>query len=303
MLGLTESVNMQLMMFLLMAIGAFLRKKEIITDTGMRNMTDFFIDIVLPANIIKSFLIEFQMDIVMSFLAIVVVSTVNQIFCSLFGKFAYNWVPVRQRKVLQYGTVCSNAGLIGNVVAQEVFGTIGMTLASIFLIPQRIVMWTVGLAFFTEAPDKKSLLKKVATHPCIIAVFVGIILMVTQAQLPVFLQKTVDSLSACTTGLSMVIIGTILAGVDLRKMLDGKVFLYTFFRLLLIPAVVYAGCVLFRTNELVRNVSVILAAMPAGSTTAILAMRYDGDAEFATNLVVFSTLVSLLTTVLWCLVL
>lgn len=303
MLSLSELVHMQLMMFLLMAVGMILRRKGIIGAEGMKNMTDFFLDIVLPANIIKSFLIEFDMDTLVSFMAIVLVSTLIQVFCSVFGKLVYNWVPVPQRKVLQYGTVCSNAGLIGNVVAQEVFGSMGMTLASIFLIPQRIVMWTVGLAFFTEAPDKKTLVKKVITHPCIMAVGIGLALMFSGLQLPAFLQKTVDSLSACTTGLSMVIIGTILAQVDFRKMVDGKVLLYTFFRLLLIPAVTYLGCVLFHTEELVTNVSVILAAMPAGSTTAILAMRYDGDAEFATKIVVFSTIVSLATTVLWCTIL
>lgn len=303
MLSLNELVNMQLMMFLLMAIGVFFRKKGIISEDGMKNMTDFFLDIVLPANIVKSFLIEFGMDTLMSFLAIVLVSMLIQIFCSVFGKLVYNWVPLPQRKVLQYGTVCSNAGLIGNVVAQEVFGSIGMTLASIFLIPQRIVMWTVGLAFFTDAPDKKTLIRKVITNPCIVAVGIGLVLMFSGIQLPVFLEKTINSLSACTTGLSMVIIGTILAQVDYRKMVDGKVVLYTFFRLLLIPALVYAGCRLAGAEKLVTNVSVILAAMPAGSTTAILAMRYDGDAEFATKLVVFSTIMSLGTTVLWCMVL
>ncbi|MDY5496649.1 MAG: AEC family transporter, partial [Anaerobutyricum sp.] len=52
-------------------------------------------------------------------------------------------------------------------------------------------------------------------------------------------------------------------------------------------------------DRLVTGVSVILAAMPAGATTSILASKYECDGEFAVKLVVFSTAVSLLTTPLW----
>ena len=43
------------------------------------------------------------------------------------------------RKVMQYATVASNAGFLGNPVAEGVFGSVGLALASVYLIPQRIV--------------------------------------------------------------------------------------------------------------------------------------------------------------------
>lgn len=52
-------------------------------------------------------------------------------------------------------------------------------------------------------------------------------------------------------------------------------------------------------DPLVTGVSVLLAAMPAGATTSILASKYDSDPEFATKLVVFSTLISMITTPVW----
>jgi predicted permease len=44
---------------------------------------------------------------------------------------------------------------------------------------------------------------------------------------------------------------------------------------------------------------VLLAAMPAGATTSILASKYDQDPKFATELVVSSTLLSLPSVALW----
>ena len=54
---------------------------------------------------------------------------------------------------------------------------------------------------------------------------------------------------------------------------------------------------------LVRLAWVVLAAMPAASTTAILAAKYGGDEVFATKCVVFTTLLSMVSAPVWCMVL
>ena len=45
-------------------------------------------------------------------------------------------------KCLQYGTICSNAGFLGNPIAEGIYGAEGLVLASVYLIPQRIMMWS-----------------------------------------------------------------------------------------------------------------------------------------------------------------
>ena len=59
-------------------------------------------------------------------------------------------------------------------------------------------------------------------------------------------------------------------------------------------------CRLVQVDALVTGVCVVLAGMPAGSTTAILAEKYGGDAEYASACVLVSTLLSLLTIPLLC---
>ena len=48
-----------------------------------------------------------------------------------------------------------------------------------------------------------------------------------------------------------------------------------------------------------HGVSVLMTGMPAGATAAILAARYESDAEFATKCVVLSTLLSMITLPVW----
>jgi predicted permease len=286
-------------MFMMIAAGVILKKVGIIGEEGKKNLTDLVIFLILPANIIKSFLVEFSVDIIFTFAGVIIISILIQVFCAILGRVLYNKMELPQKKCLHYGTICSNAGFLGNPIAEGVFGTMGLTLASMYLIPQRIVMWSAGISVFTESPDKKTLVKKVLTHPCIIACIIGIVLMISQLQLPGFLTAAIQTLSSCNTALSMMVIGMILADINVKSMLDIKVLYFTLIRLILIPVLVYIPCVLLNIDSLITGVCVLLAAMPAGATTSILASKYKGDVEFATNLVIVSTLASLITTPIW----
>lgn len=298
-----DLLDLQATIFILIIVGFILKRKKLISDQGKSAITDLVINIILPCNIVKSFLITFNRSILISFASILIISIIIQIFCTILGKVLYPNKTSGQKKVLRYGIICSNAGFLGNPIAQGVFGDMGLSLASVFLIPQRIVMWSAGISMFSDSPDKKTLIKKVLTHPCIIAVLLGLILMLVQIQLPSFLLSPLTHLSNCCTPLSMLVIGMILGDIDLRTMIDKDVISYSVLRLILMPLAVWAACLLFQINHLVTGVSVLLAAMPAGATTVILASKYEGDAPFATKIVVMSTLFSIVTTLIWSVVL
>lgn len=302
-MALNSLITLQGTLFLLAAIGVIFRKKDIITEPGKAVLTDLVLDLVLPCNIINSFRMEFNLTILMKFLIILLISVLIQVGCLILSLTMYRKQLRPREKVLQYATVCSNAGFMGNPIAEGVFGATGLMYASVYLIPQRIVMWTAGISCFTESPDRKSVIKKVATHPCIVAVYIGLALLIFQIPLPGFLGNTIKSVGGCTTALSMILIGTILADVDVKTIVSKTVLFYSAIRLILIPVLVLAGCRLFHVEALLTGISVLLAGMPAGSTTAILAAKYEGDYIFATKCVVVSTLLSLFTIPVWCLVL
>ena len=292
--------NMQGMLFAVMLLGLFLRKKGMITDEGKALLTDLVIDVTLPASILKAFQIEFSMDILKSCIVIFILTIVFQIFSWAVGFVLYPGFDPKHKKVLQYATICSNAGILGNPIAEGIFGSMGLLYASVYLIPQRTFMWSLGLTYFTECPDKKTLAKKVLTHPCILAVFFGFILLITQVQLPGVVNQTIKTLANANTATCMILIGSILAGVPFKSLAGKDTLYYSFVRLILMPLLIWGGCRLAGIDSLVTNISVVLAGMPAASVTAILAEKYDSDAEFATRCVVLSTLLSVVTVPLLC---
>ncbi len=286
--------NMQGMLFLLILTGIYAQKRGIITNGNRKKFTDLFIEIILPFNIVKSFLIEWNYTILMNCLTVFLAAVISQVFYVVLSKMLFRKASPDRQSVLRYAIICSNAGFLGNPIAEAVYGSQGLLFASVALIPLRFAMWSSGLALFTRVSGRETA-RKLATHPCIIAVAVGFILMLTQFKLPDFLLRTVSGIGGCTTAISMIIIGSILAEIKVKNLIDRDLFYYCFIRLIAIPGAVLIVLRLLGTDPLVTGVIVLLSAMPAGSTTVMLAEKYDGNAGFASSGVFLSTVLSMLT--------
>ncbi|MBQ7063589.1 MAG: AEC family transporter [Firmicutes bacterium] len=294
-----ELIILQVTLFALVAVGFFAKKVHMVGREGQKNLTDLVINIVLPCNIITSFMIDPDAGLYKEMLAVLLISLGIQIFCVILGHFIFRGQNEDHRRSLRYATICSNAGFLGNPIAEGVYGELGLMYASIYLIPQRIMMWSEGIAIYSGEKDIKGTIKKVLTHPCVVSCAAGIILMVTGIKLPDVILRPIQTIGRCTTALSMLVVGMILGEINLKSILDKTVVEFTILRLVLIPLVVYLICLLLPISRTALGVSVLLAAMPAGTTTSMLAAKYNRDPAFATKLVIFSTLCSIPAIMIW----
>ena len=220
----TSLFNMQGMMFCILALGWYLRKSGMIDKSGKALLSSLVMNVTLPASIVKSFQMEFSMDILKLTLEVIVISFLIQIFSNLLSRVLYPGWSEESKKVLQYATIVSNAGILGNAIAEGIFGDLGIMYAAVYTIPTRIFMWSVGLTYFTEAPTKKELLKKVVTHPCIIGIFTGMVLLVSQFQLPGFVNQTVRTVAGANTFCAMLLIGCTLAEIPFKEVFTREVY-------------------------------------------------------------------------------
>lgn len=299
MIDFNNLLDLQIEIFLFILIGYLLNKFSIINASARKSITDLVVYIVLPCNIVYSFMIEMNASIIQAGIMIFFVSLLIQIACDLISRFIYPHANEEQKKVLKYATICSNAGFMGNPLIEGIYGLKGLLFASIYLIPQRVVMWSSGIACFSEAKGRE-IIRKVLTHPCIIAVIVGIVIMVLQIEFPAAIDKSIMGISGCTTFLSMIVIGGILAEIEFKTVFNKLSLYYSIIRLIVIPCIVLAGCMIFQLPYLVCAVSTVLAGMPAGTTTAILAEKYHGDEKLAVKLIFLSTALSLFTIPMLC---
>ena len=298
---LLELFNIQGTLFLMILVGALIKKLGIVDEAGRRCLTDLCINVVIPCNILKSFFIDLDSSILMACGLVVIVALLIQFVSVFLNRFLYQNYPADQRKVLQYCTLVSNGGFLGNGVAEGVYGTLGLLYASIYLIPMRIVMWAAGTSYFVAGgTDRKKVMRNIITHPCLVAVYIGMVIMVLHIPLPDLLTSTITSIGNCNTSLTMFIIGTILVDVPLLTIVNPTTLWISALRLVLLPAAAWGISLLMGLEPVATGVAVIMTGMPAGSTAAIFAARYGSDAVFATKCVVLSTLLSMLTIPVWC---
>ena len=268
-MNLNNLLEMQGELLLLMVLGYFLARIGMITPDNRRFMTNLVVNVILPFNIVKSFDMPFAREILTLGGFMVLANILVQAGSYLLSRLFFHRYGEDQRKVLEYATIVSNAGILGNPVAEGVFGSMGLLYASIYLIPQRIFMWSVGVTLFTgEKGDWKKTMKKVVTHPCIVAVAIGMVLLLTPLTLPGVLGATVRSVASANTAMCMLLVGSLLDGVKLREMVDRDSLLFCFVRLFLIPGIALVLCKLANIDDLAAGVVVLLTAMPAASTTA-----------------------------------
>lgn len=303
-LKLSDLISLQGTLFAMMLIGAWLKKRGIIDETGKRCLTDLCVNIIIPCNIFRSCLIEFNMEIFRACGLLLLSAVLLQMLCLLLNRFLFNRYPPQRKKVLQYCTIVPMSGFLGNPIAEGLYDSLGVLYTSIFLIPMRIVMWSVGTTYFVAdaTVEKKKVIRNILTHPCLVAVYLGLVCMVTQIPLPAVITKTVGYVGSCNSAMTMFIVGTILADVKLSTIVSKDTALFSIFRLLLLPAVALGAGKLLRLDTVALGVSVLMTGMPAGATAAIFAARYGSDADFATRCVVFTTLVSMVTLPVWCMV-
>ena len=294
-------LRLQFIIFSLIGIGFVTRRKGIVSREGQKSITDLVINVVLPCNIVTSFVQEMPESALRDCVTIFLISVGAELLCMLYARAAYRNVDENKKKCLTYGILVSNAGFLGNPVAEGVFGSMGLMLASVYLIPVRVVMWSKGIAIFSGESDRRQTLRKVATHPCVIACVVGIVIMLADllagvSVVPAWIFDMLQTVGRCNTGMSMMVIGMILSDIDVSQLVDKLVLRYTVERLLVIPAVL--GVILYGLARLG-----VVSGITAAATTSMLSSKYNCAPDFATKMVITSTLCSIPTVFLWGLIL
>jgi predicted permease len=211
----------------------------------------------------------------------------------LLARYAlYRKAEPEEKKVLIYSTIISNASFLGNRVVESVYGLVALVYSAVYLVPLRVALWTLGIAIFSNG---KMSFKKLIFHPCLVATYLGFLVMFAGFTPPLLFSRLVFTLGDCTTPISMIVVGSVLGLMKPKQFFTKLTFYFTFIRLILIPLSVLGVLLIFRPEPLITGISVILSGTPAAVTTAILADKYGSDRELAGKIVFVSTLLSIVT--------
>ena len=295
-MGIFERMlNTQALMFVYVMTGIIMAKTKILKHEGRSSFINLLLDITLPCMILNSFNIETGLDELISAGEIMIISIVLFATAYVIAKIIWRKEPHNRRAVLEFSTLFSNAGNAGMPIVALVFGAEGVFYASFYLLPVRILIWTVGLSLFVDEANFRNKILILIKTPSVVVVFIGIALMFLPFRLPSVFSTAIKNMGDMTGPLSMMIIGAALGESDIRSAFEFDTFKLTAIRLVILPVIYITMLRLWGIKDILWQVAVVLTAMPAAANTEIIAEMYGKDYAFAAKCVVVSTVLSLVT--------
>ncbi|MEA4919775.1 MAG: AEC family transporter [Clostridiaceae bacterium] len=280
-------------------IGVVLSRTGIITEKNRGSFTDFTLKVTLPCMVFRSFLGDMTPQMIKEGAAVLLVSSGVCIFAWLIGCVLFRFAEPKKQSIMKFSLLVGNVGFVGLPLVSSAFGEAGTFYGSFYLISNVVFNWSLGIAFLSPGVDGKALLKKVLLNPGIIGVVLGVARMLTGIQLPYTITAVVNSLGGITAPLGIIIIGSILAGCDVKTVFQKDVLYTAAMKLILLPLCLWIFMTFFGDRlgigQEAYAVLMVMTAMPAGATTAILAQGYGQDHVFASKTVFVTTVLSIVT--------
>ncbi len=282
-----------LRMFLLAALGYFLFRGKKISQEGSRALGNILIYLALPATIIRGFLVERTTENLLGILYSAVAAALLLLISILISRAFF-----RKDAIAAFAGAFSNPGFFGIPLIIVSLNLGAVFYVACFVAFLNIGQWTYGVSLLTGQPLRKGLQwKKLIRAPFIIAILIGLVLFLTQAELPDVLSDSLAVVASLNTPLAMFTVGIYLAQTDLRRMITHRpVYRVTLVRLLIIPAVSLLLLSLLPKELYEMKLALLLAAScPVGSNVAVYAHLHQKDYSYAVETVVISTLFSIIT--------
>ena len=290
-----DVINQVLILFLVIFIGVFARKKNYLNKEINKGLSDILVNITLPLLVVSSFTAEFSQDMLFNAGKVFILSMLINIVLIFCSKIIFSKFPENERNIFKFVTVFSNCGFMGFPILLGLYGKTGVFYGSIFNITFNLFMFTYGIILFTNKKEEKSL-KKILINPVIICTGIGLLIFRFSIKLPMPIDKTINMVGSMTTPLAMLIIGSMLAEINIREALIGyKVYLVSFIRLIGAPLLTLVILKTLGVDGLILKVLVVIQSMPAAATVAVFTEKYGGNENLTSRYILITTVFSIIT--------
>ncbi|MGL5260570.1 MAG: AEC family transporter [Lachnospiraceae bacterium] len=296
------AVNVVFPLFCMMTLGYGLKKVKVLNKEFLRQLNSLcfkvFLPMVLFINIYQSDFFElFSIKLVLFAVAIVLLS-----FMVLYFIVPKIEPKNMNRGVMIQGIFRSNYILFGVPIAQGLYGegNTGVTAILIaFIIPLFNLLSVVALSFFSKQKQtKKQTLLEIAHNPLIIASIIAVCFKVFHISLPPVMEQTISDLGKVATPLALITLGGSFQFQSLGKY-KAQLCVSVLGKLIIVPGIcillsIFAG---FRGVELAALMAMF--ASPTAVSSFTMAQNSNANYELAGQIVVFDSLLSVLTISIW----
>ena len=297
------TLSQMLLMFMLILIGFALRKKKILPDNAHVTMSKLETWVFVPSLNFVNMLTNFKVStfaanatlILHGLIMIVVALVIAQPLAALFVKRKlHDSAQEYQRNIYRYAMTFGNYGFMGNFIIEGVWGETALSQYLMFTMIISIVCSSWGLYILIPKDNNvsfwKNIRKGIITPP-MIALVGGMIcgILGVGRYIPVFFTNMLSNAKACMGPVAMLLAGFVIGGFDVKKMLlNGKVYIATAIRLIILPAIFVLVFKFFGASKEILTFILIAFGTPLGLNTIVYPAAYGGDTKTGASMAVIS---------------
>lgn len=300
--NLILSFNIVLPIFLILSLGYILKKLKILDELTTKNMNSINFKVFLP---LLLFYNVYKTDLSVVFnpkLLIFSIISVILVFLLLFIIIPLLEKDNRKRGVIIQGIFRSNFVIFGVPVCEALFGQNATGVASMLIaivVPLFNFLAVICLEIYRGGNiNFKKIIKGIITNPLIIASIIGLFFIYFKIKLPTPIEKTINDISKIATPLAFILLGSSFT-FSAFSLYIKQLSITILGKLIIVPGIVlYIAALLgFRNVELTCLLSVF--ASPTAVSSYTMAEQMDGDSILAGQIVVLTSIISIITVFLW----
>lgn len=295
-----NNLQVILALFIPLFLGVFLYRKKFVGADFPKGLSNYLFYIALPCTIVSSMQFEIETGEFLSSLPLILLGITITFASWGLAKLIAPLVEKdgKKRRIIEYSFMFCNFAYTGYPILENLYGKESLFYASIFNIGLFVLTVTAGTYVIKRAGADESASRvswKDVLSPPFLSLFVGMALMLLPVRLPAFLDQSVSAIAATTTPMALLMTGMIIARERSFGWKNWKVFFICLFRLLLIPTGLLFLLRALGCSGPYLYVPVILTANPVAVNIVLFAETYRAPSDEAANVVVWSSILSILT--------
>ena len=294
-------INQLVILFILIGVGYILRKTKIMGDAIDSGITKLIIYCTMPAMVLNSVISRTGEKDVSLVIELIIIAFAMYTILPLIAFVITKLLRIDKsiQGIYQYLLIFANVGFMGFPLVSAIFGPDSILYAGIFNMFFNLLAYSYGVIIVSndsasEGAGFKFNAKTLLT-PGISVSVLALVLFFLDVRVPSMIGEAVNYVGSVTTPLAMMIIGSTLAKMNPKEVFtDIRVYVYVIVRSILIP-LAFFPLIKFIKDTFSLQITFIMLAMPAASTSVLYAKEYGSDESFAARCVFLSTLLSVLT--------
>ena len=291
-------LEQMVMIIILILTGFVLYKKKMISDSASKDLSALVVNVCSPGLVIVSMFNDLSQIPRENVIFVGAISVIFYLFLIFFGYFLV-WVlkvPGHLKNAYVLMTVFGNTGFIGIPVALAIIGPESMVYVIVFNFLFNLTIFTFGIMLLKKDNQGKKQSWKDYLSPGLLACIAAFAIYWFHIELPEEIETLAGYYGNACTLLSMIVIGISLAGMKVKDMMKNRrLLVFVFIRFIAFPILLALALRPVLSDLLIREVVLLMAALPVGNFPAMLCEQYGRDPKPIAEGIVVTTILSVFT--------